>query len=181
MVDKPAGKTSPLRRTGDTEYGVPAKHDRGHGLPCPHDMNRESTRMTNPRTDPRFHPPKGGLVPHMGIEWVAEGEGWLECRMAIAQHHLRSGADALHAASVVALADSTCGFAAGQVLPEGAKGYTTVELKSNFVGTANEGVLLCRSDAAHLGRTTQVWDSVVTHQETGKRIALFRCTQMILY
>lgn len=132
-------------------------------------------------TDIRFDPPKGGLVPHMGIKLVGEGEGWLEARMVIEQNHLRSGANALHAASIVALADSVCGFAAGNALPDRAKGYTTVELKSNFVGTANSGALIARSEAAHLGRSTQVWDSVVTHEETGRKIAFFRCTQMILY
>ena len=131
--------------------------------------------------DTRFHPPQGGLVPHMGITLIDEGEGWLEAKMVIAQHHLRSGANALHAASLIALADSVCGFAAGQVLPEGAKGYTTIELKSNFLGTASEGTLIGRAEADHLGRTTQVWNSSVTHQETGRRLALFRCTQMILY
>lgn len=132
-------------------------------------------------TDPRFHPAAGGLVPHMGITLVDEGEGWLEAKMPIQQHHLRSGANALHAASMVALADSVCGFAAGKVLPAGAKGYTTIELKSNFLGSASEGTLISRSDADHLGRTTQVWTSTVTHLETGRKLALFRCTQMILY
>lgn len=131
--------------------------------------------------DPRFHPEKGGLVPHMGITLIDEGEGWLEAQMVIAPHHLRSGANALHAASMIALADSVCGFAAGNVLPEGAKGYTTIELKSNFLGTASEGTLIGRADAEHLGRTTQVWTSTVTHKETGRKCALFRCTQMILY
>ncbi len=135
--------------------------------------------------DPRFHPPAGGFVPHMGIELVDEGYdengAWLEAKMVIQQHHLRSGAKALHAASMIALADSVCGFAAGNVLPEGAKGYTTIELKSNFVGTANEGTLIGRSQSEHLGRTTQVWSSTVTHQESGRTLALFRCTQMILY
>lgn len=136
-------------------------------------------------SDPRFHPPAGGFVPHMGIELLAEGGdglgAWLEAEMVIRQHHLRSGAKALHAASMIALADSVCGFAAGKVLPEGAKGYTTVELKSNFVGTADEGTLVGRSKAEHLGRTTQVWSSTVTHKESGRTLALFRCTQMILY
>lgn len=131
--------------------------------------------------DTRFHPPAGGLVPHLGITLVDEGEGWLEAQMPIEQHHLRSGANALHAASMIALADSVCGFAAGNVLPEGAKGYTTIELKSNFVGTASEGVLVGRAKADHLGRTTQVWSSTVTHRESGRTLALFRCTQMILY
>ena len=132
-------------------------------------------------SDPRFHPEKGGLVPHMGITLIDEGEGWLEAQMVIEQHHLRSGANALHAASMIALADSVCGFAAGNVLPAGAKGYTTIELKSNFLGTASEGTLIGRAEADHLGRTTQVWTSTVTHKETGRKCALFRCTQMILY
>ena len=132
-------------------------------------------------TDTRFDPPAGGLVPHMGITLVDEGEGWLEAQMVIGPQHLRSGAKALHAASMIALADSVCGFAAGNVLPEDAKGYTTIELKSNFLGTASEGTLVGRSEADHLGRTTQVWTSVVTHKETGRKLALFRCTQMILY
>ena len=117
----------------------------------------------------------------MGIELVGEGEGWLEAKMMITQNHLRSGANALHAASMIALADSVCGFAAGNVLPDGAKGYTTIELKSNFVGTASEGTLIGRANAEHLGRTTQVWSSSVTHKESGRTLALFRCTQMILY
>ena len=66
-------------------------------------------------------------------------------------------------------------------LPEGAVGFTTIELKSNHLGTALEGTLDCIATAAHLGRTTQVWDAVVSHRETGKTLALFRCTQMLIY
>lgn len=62
--------------------------------------------MSDPHFDPRFDPTAGGLVPHMGIALIDEGEGWLEAKMPIRQCHLRSGANALHAASMVALADS---------------------------------------------------------------------------
>jgi 1,4-dihydroxy-2-naphthoyl-CoA hydrolase len=58
---------------------------------------------------------------------------------------------------------------------------TWIELKSNHLGTAREGVIECVATVAHLGRTTQVWDVVVTDQGNGKTIALFRCTQMLLY
>jgi len=67
------------------------------------------------------------------------------------------------------------------LLPEGANGFTTIELKSNHLSTARDGHLDCVARPAHLGKTTQVWDAVVTHRESGKTIALFRCTQMILY
>ena len=87
----------------------------------------------------------------------------------------------IHAASVIALADSLSGYGCVAHLPEGASGFTTIELKSNFLGTAQSGHLECTARAVHLGRTTQVWDAPVIHRETGKTIALFRCTQMVLW
>jgi 1,4-dihydroxy-2-naphthoyl-CoA hydrolase len=87
----------------------------------------------------------------------------------------------LHAGSVVTLADTCAGYGCVAHLPEGASGFTTVELKSNHLGTAREGTVDCVATAVHLGRTTQVWDAVVSSRETGKTLALFRCTQMVLY
>ena len=87
----------------------------------------------------------------------------------------------LHAATVIALADTSAGYATIAHLPEGATNFTTIELKSNFIGTATEGTLRSVATSAHQGRTTQVWDAVVSHLESGKTIALFRCTQMILW
>ena len=87
----------------------------------------------------------------------------------------------LHAGSIVALADTSAGYGCVANLPEGASGFTTIELKSNHLGTARDGTIECVATAAHLGRTTQVWDAVVTHRETGKTLALFRCTQMVLF
>ncbi len=87
----------------------------------------------------------------------------------------------LHAASVIALADTTCGY--GCVLnfkPEVAS-FTTVELKANFIGTARKGTIFCHAERIHGGKTTEVWDARVSDGETGKLIALFRCTQMLLY
>ena len=86
----------------------------------------------------------------------------------------------LHAGTVVALADSSCGYGCIASLPDGATGFTTIELKTNFLGTAVEGMLSCESRLVHGGRTTQVWDAAVTN-EAGKKLALFRCTQLLLY
>ena len=87
----------------------------------------------------------------------------------------------LHAGTIVTLADTSCGYGCVASVPQGATGFTTIELKSNHLGTAREGHVDCVATAVHLGRTTQVWDAVVTHRESGKTIALFRCTQMVLY
>ena len=87
----------------------------------------------------------------------------------------------LHAGSIVSLADTCAGYGCIANLPAGASGFTTIELKSNHLGTARDGVIECRAKPVHLGRTTQVWDAVVTHRESGKTLALFRCTQLLLY
>jgi 1,4-dihydroxy-2-naphthoyl-CoA hydrolase len=87
----------------------------------------------------------------------------------------------LHAATVVALADTACGLATRALLPEGSSGFTTLELKTNFLGTAREGRIEVLATNVHAGRTTQVWDAVVTNRATGRSIALFRCTQSVLW
>ena len=87
----------------------------------------------------------------------------------------------LHAGSIVTLADTSCGYGCLASLPEGATGFTTLELKSNHLATAREGTILSRATPLHLGRTTQVWDAVVSHKETEKTLAMFRCTQLVLY
>ncbi len=87
----------------------------------------------------------------------------------------------LHAGAVVTLADTLCGYGCVVNLPEGATGFTTVELKSNHLGTARQGMLDAVARPVHRGRTTQVWDATVSHRESGKTLALFRCTQMVLY
>jgi uncharacterized protein (TIGR00369 family) len=87
----------------------------------------------------------------------------------------------LHAGSIVTLADTSCGYGCFASLPQEATGFTTIELKSNHLGTARDGTIASRATPLHLGRTTQVWDAVVTHRESGKTLAMFRCTQLVLY
>jgi len=86
----------------------------------------------------------------------------------------------LHAGTVVTLADTACGYGCFAYLPEGGTGFTTIELKTNFLGTAREGTLECEASRVHGGRTTQVWDAIV-RGDSGRTIALFRCTQLILH
>ena len=87
----------------------------------------------------------------------------------------------LHAGTVVTLADTSCGLPTRALLPEGSTGFTTLELKSNHLGTAREGRIACTATNVHAGRTTQVWDAVVTNAENGRTLALFRCTQSVLW
>jgi uncharacterized protein (TIGR00369 family) len=87
----------------------------------------------------------------------------------------------LHAGTIVTLADTLAGYGCVANLPAGATGFTTIELKSNHLGTALDGTIAGVATPVHRGRTTQVWDAVVAHKETGRSLAVFRCTQLILY
>jgi 1,4-dihydroxy-2-naphthoyl-CoA hydrolase len=122
----------------------------------------------------------GTLPGLIGLEITRAEKGKLASRLELREELLAPNGY-LHAATVVALADTSCGYGTFVNLPEGAEGFTTIELKSNFLGTKREGMILCEAKLAHGGRTTQVWDATVADEESGKPIALFRCTQMILY
>ena len=123
---------------------------------------------------------KDTLVGLLGITVADISDASVEAEFTVSAAHLAPNGY-LHAGSVVTLADTACGHGCMANLPDGAASFTTIELKSNHLGTARAGVVHCVATPVHMGRTTQVWDAKVMHRETGKTIAIFRCTQMILY
>ncbi len=122
----------------------------------------------------------GHLPGHLGVSITRLGDGSLEAQLAV-KPELMAPNGYLHAGTVVSLADTACGYGCVASLPEGATGFTTIELKANFLGTARQGQLRCEARAVHRGRTTQMWDAEVFASERAAPIALFRCTQLLLY
>jgi uncharacterized protein (TIGR00369 family) len=118
-----------------------------------------------------------GLI---GIQIISIEPGRVTDRLVI-RPDLLAPNGYLHAATIIALADTACGYGTITDLPSGAQNFTTIELKSNFLNTAHDGAIACVATRVHNGRTTQIWDAEVTDEASGKRIALFRCTQLILY
>jgi len=122
-----------------------------------------------------------GYLPELvGFQPLLVEAGKVEARMSIRQHLLAPNGY-LHGASVVALADTACGYGTLANLPAGAFGFTTIELKTNFLGTCRAGGVRAVAICVHTGRTTQVWDATITDESNGKTIAVFRCTQLLLY
>jgi len=128
----------------------------------------------------RFHQRQAEFLPgKYGLVVTRVEEGRLDAELTL-QPWMMAPNGFLHAASVLLLADTAAGYASIAHLPEKAKNFTTVELKSNFLGTAREGKIRTECVAEHLGRTTHVWSAIVLGPDE-KRIALFRCTQLILW
>jgi 1,4-dihydroxy-2-naphthoyl-CoA hydrolase len=128
----------------------------------------------------RFNAAMEGRLPGVfGMKLVAIAHGQADARLDLRPEHLAPN-DFLHAGTVITLADSCCGMGCLASLPEGAVGFTTIELKTNFLATATEGALLCRATLVHGGGRTQVWDATVSREKDERVIALFRCTQFLL-
>ena len=144
-------------------------------------MNAKTHSFRSEMTAEYFNGRSAGHLPGLvGLTILSVMPEGLESRVEV-RKELMAPNGFLHAASVIALADTSCGYACLANLPQGASGFTTIELKANFLGTTREGAIFCRATPAHLGRTTQVWDAVVTIEGTDRKIALFRCTQMVLW
>jgi 1,4-dihydroxy-2-naphthoyl-CoA hydrolase len=126
------------------------------------------------------HRGDGHLPGLIGVRFTAVAENRIDAELDI-RSELLAPNGYLHAATVIALADTACGYGCLSHLPAGAENFTTIELKTNFLGTVREGMIACVATPAHLGKTTQVWDAVVADGARGRRIALFRCTQLILW
>lgn len=123
---------------------------------------------------------EGHLPGHLGVRITRVEAGEVDAELDVLPHLLAPNGF-LHAGTIITLADTAAGYACMANLPDGANSFTTLEIKSNHLGTARDGKIRCTAKPAHLGRTTQVWDVVVSNADNGKTIALFRCTQMILY
>ena len=118
-----------------------------------------------------------GLI---GARVIELGEGYLVSELEV-REEIMAPNGFLHAGAVVSLADTACGYACVRALPEGAMGFTTIELKSNFVGTTRDGKIRAIAKIIHSGKTTQVWEAKVLNVATSRIIAHFSCTQMILW
>lgn len=162
-MSTPTGSTAPAssRTAGDTAPRV-TPGSRGR-LPTPGEL----TAIT-----------EGRLPGLLGFTVTGVTQTAITARMNIEAHHLAPNGY-LHAATVVALADTACGMGCRLALPEGADGFTTIELKTSFLRTVRGGTVTVDAGLIHGGRTTQVWDATVVDDEK-RALALFRCTQLIL-
>jgi uncharacterized protein (TIGR00369 family) len=123
---------------------------------------------------------QGHLPAHLGVVLTHIENGLCQARLEIQPHHMAPNGF-LHAATVVALADTAAGLGCRNSLPEGASGFTTTDLNCSYMGTATEGALACDARMVHGGRTTQVWQVEVRREGANKVLAIFRCTQLVLY
>jgi 1,4-dihydroxy-2-naphthoyl-CoA hydrolase len=137
--------------------------------------------LTSGRTPERFNSAGARKLPgHLGIVITEVSDSRVVGELPVVESVMAPNGY-LHAGTIVTLADTVAGYGCVANLPAEATGFTTIELKSNHLGTARDGTIIGVATPVHRGKTTQVWDAVVVHKESGRTLAVFRCTQMILY
>jgi 1,4-dihydroxy-2-naphthoyl-CoA hydrolase len=115
----------------------------------------------------------------LGMEVVAVEAARVTARAAV-RLDLMGPHGFMHGGTLVSLADSVCGIGTVMNLSDGAHGFVTAQLTSNFLGTIRDGSMFCEATPVHVGRTTQVWDATVSNECTMRPLAVFRCTQIVL-
>lgn len=86
----------------------------------------------------------------------------------------------LHGGAIMSFADSLGAIGAFLTLPDGAKGTTTIESKTNFLGAAPLGkTIIGETTPIKTGRTLSVWQTRIT-LEGGRDVALVTQTQLVL-
>jgi uncharacterized protein (TIGR00369 family) len=124
---------------------------------------------------------RGAFAATLGIAIEELRPGRMVGRMLLADHHLIQAGGLVHAGTVFGLADNCAGWGCVASLPEGMRGFATIEANINLIATAGQGdTLLATAVMEHAGQTTQVWNVEVARQRGPRNIGLYRCTQMLL-
>ena len=114
-----------------------------------------------------------------GVTFVEADKDRVVAKMLV-RPDLCTVSHSIHGGAIMAFADSVGAAATVINLPEDAKGTTTIESKTNFIGGAKEGIfVVATATPIHRGRRTQVWQTRLETEE-GRLVAIVTQTQMVL-
>jgi 1,4-dihydroxy-2-naphthoyl-CoA hydrolase len=113
---------------------------------------------------------KGTMGEHIGIEWSALGDDFLEARMPV-DHRTRQPYGLLHGGASVALAETLGSVAAAMVIDHSKFYCVGLDINANHVRSAREGFVTGIARPLHIGKTTQVWD-IKIYDERGKLVCI---------
>ena len=116
---------------------------------------------------------------HLGIEITAVGERAIEGRMPV-DHRTHQPMGLLHGGASVALAETLGSVAAALRVDRTKQACVGLEINANHIKGVREGWVRGRATPVHIGRSTQVWEIRITHEETGALVCLSRITMAVI-
>src|SRR5258707_2279050 len=178
---KPSFRDGPKDQTSDVQLHIGESLDSGFALRAPRNDDRRGKAGGLPLMTPleKIHSLKMPFAELKGVTFTEAERDRAVARMLVRPDLCTLG-HALHGGRIMVLADSVGAAATVINLPEDAKGTTTIESKTNFIGGAKEGMtVIATATPVHRGRRTQVRQTRL-ETEDGKLVAIGTQTQMVL-
>nr|AGU11778.1 Thioesterase superfamily [uncultured organism] len=119
------------------------------------------------------------LSEHLGIEITEIGDKYLVGRMPV-DHRTHQPMGLLHGGASVALAETLGSVGAALQVDLTKKACVGLEINANHIKGVHSGYVVGRATAIHVGRTTQVWEIRITHEETGALVCISRITMAVV-
>lgn len=121
---------------------------------------------------------KGQLPEAFGIELVEAGDHFMVGQLTVDHRHLRPG-NIMNGGVSLVLIETLGSFSSYLHIDPKHQNAFGIQISANHLSIARPGdVLTARSSAVHIGRTTQVWDVVITNQK-GKIVSSGRITMLV--
>jgi 1,4-dihydroxy-2-naphthoyl-CoA hydrolase len=121
---------------------------------------------------------KNTMGEHIGIEWLAPGDDYLQARMPV-DHRTQQPYGLLHGGASVALAETLGSVAAAMVVDHSKFYCVGLEINANHVRSVKQGFVTGIAKPIHIGKTTQVWD-IRIYDEREKLVCVSRLTVAVL-
>jgi uncharacterized protein (TIGR00369 family) len=119
------------------------------------------------------------LADALGIELTALTDSYLEGRMPVdGRTHQPMGL--LHGGASVALAETLGSIGAASRVDTTKQACVGLEINANHIKGVRDGWVVGRATALHVGRSTQVWEIRITHEETGALVCISRITMAVI-
>ncbi|UOQ71781.1 hotdog fold thioesterase [Hymenobacter cellulosilyticus] len=119
------------------------------------------------------------LGEHLGIEITEVGDRLLVGRMPV-DHRTHQPMGLLHGGASVALAETLGSIGAALQVDVRKKACVGLEINANHLKGVHSGWVVGRATALHVGRSTQVWEIRITHEETGMLVCVSRITMAVI-
>jgi len=119
------------------------------------------------------------LAEHLGIEFTAIGENYIEGRMPV-DHRTHQPLGLLHGGASVALAETLGSVAANCCLDSNTQFCVGLEINANHIKSVREGFVKGKATPIHIGKKTQVWEIQITNESSGDLVCISRITMAIL-
>jgi len=119
------------------------------------------------------------LADALGIELTALTADYIEGRMPVdGRTHQPMGL--LHGGASVALAETLGSIGAASKVDPTQQACVGLEINANHLKGVRDGWVRGRATPVHVGRSTQVWEIRLTHEETGALVCISRITMAVV-